>query len=346
MNAMAKYKTYYGRRRRWLKLVAAVLVLAAIAALCVFVLPGFVVYTENGAYFDLSFLPWMSIPSSPTPSPTPTTSVVIILPSPSPSPNPTPPPAPVRPPDPKGYYVSLIDALDASKLAAAKAAALANGANMITLEYKDQQGTVLGADSAREMLAALRGDGLDVAALISVCIDNTIPLGVNTAWAVKHTSGQNFWDANKNRWISLYAPEAREFLIKTVRDALDAGFDRVILHNIGFPYEGGLSQIRYGADHDPVGTVNLFLDELSAACGENAPIDAFILDGAISEGVFETAGHELAAFEKTFDRLYVLLPEDTMSVDERFLPVIQVSDSQLEAKIDAAGQGYLVFGMP
>lgn len=345
---MPRYKTYHGRKKsRWIKTLLIVLLIGILASLCVFVLPNYITFSEDGISIDLPFLAWMVRKPSPTPTP-PINSVIVELPSaePSPSPSPSPSPTPVRKPEQvRAFFIPLTQLGNPDALETLRDRALSDGINMLALEYKDIRGTVVNDAILAQALATLSDPALTLTAVIPACVDNTIPFGSNAAWAVKHSSGVNFKDTNENRWLNLYLPEVRDYIVQLTMSAYEAGFDRVMLTHIGFPYMGGTSQIDYDGEDLTVGSiaaVNALLTNLRDAVGE-LPLDAWVFEGTANEGVFETAGQDLVSFSETFDRLYVTLPDDVSSVETDLIPVIPMDGADVSHKLELAEQGFLLY---
>jgi hypothetical protein len=213
---------------------------------------------------------------------------------------------------------------DAGELEAIRRRAAEEGFDILALEYKDIRGTIVNASILASATEILNQSDITLTAVITAGADSTIPFGGNSDWALKHTSGLNFKDDQDRRWLNLYLPEVRDFIIQQVLDAYDAGFGRVLLTHVCFPYTGGAGQIRYSEDETaigPVAAVNALLSELREAVG-NRPLDVWVLDRTAEDGSAETAGQELGAFSEVFDLLFASLNDDTVFIDDAFIPVI------------------------
>ena len=346
---MPRYKTYYGRKNaRWLKALFISLLAGGFTVFCVFVLPNYVTYSEDGLTIDLPFMAGM-VRRPPAPPPTQDAVVVEVPPEPSvppPEPSPSPSPTPRRNSarEVRSLFLPLTLLGNTGELENIRRRALADGVNMLALEYKDVRGTVINSPLLAAALETLSDPALTLTAVISACADNTVPFGPHADWAVKHASGVNFKDNLDRRWLNLYLPEARGFIVEMALAAYEAGFDRVMLTHVGFPYSGGANQADYHGDEltiGPVGAVNLLLSELRDAVGD-LPLDVWLYENTANEGVFEAAGQDLAAFTEAFDLMFVSLPDDVMSMEKPFIPII-ANDGGAADKLDLAEQGFMLY---
>jgi hypothetical protein len=191
---------------------------------------------------------------------------------------------------------------------------LGGGFNALALEYKGIDGQVLDQAVLTAATEVLRYPGLTLTAILSVGVDNTVPFGGNTAWALKHVSGVNFKDASDRRWLNLYLPEVRDFIKEHVIAAYDAGFDRVLLCHMGFPYSPGSGQINYGGldlEIGAAGAVNALISELRDAAGERY-LDVLLFE----EGFIEEAGQDAERFAHVFDLILIRRQDDDTVNDE------------------------------
>jgi hypothetical protein len=346
---LSRYKSYYGRKKlRRLKTVLILLLAAGLVALCVFVLPDYITYSEDGLSINLPFLAWMVRRPAPSPAP-PLNSVLVVVP-PEPSvpdePSPSPSPTPRRNPEQvRALFLPLTLLGDTDELEAIRGRALDDGINMLALEYKDVRGTIVNDSLLAAALEVLSDPALTLTAVISACADSTVPYGPHAEWAVKHISGVNFKDNLDRRWLNLYLPEVRGFVVSVTLAAYEAGFDRVLLTCVGFPHSSGASQINYnGSDLTvgPVNAVNALLTDLRSAAGDR-PLDVWLFEDTYNEGVFETAGQDLAAFTDTFDLMFVSLPDDVTSMEKPFIPIIPSGGAGGGLKPELSEQGFMLY---
>jgi len=338
-----KYKqsTYYGRKKsRWI--AALVILLLAGGAAGLFV-TNYVTISDDKLSVDFPPFITKMFRRAPPPPP-PDDSIIIEFPSPSPEPTEMPPSVPRKPEQVRALFLPMQMLGDTAAIREISGRIPEDGVNMLMLEYKDTRGTVVNTEILTDALSLLRTPGLSMTAVISAGVDNTIPRsGTNSHWGLKvphEGSVVNFVDGpieTGNRWLNLYMPEVREHIVSLALDAYGAGFDRVMLTHVGFPYAPGASRINYGdVDHpeDAVDAVNTLLLELRQAAGER-PLDVWIFEETLAdeEGIFEEAGQDLAAFTETFDLIYVSQTDDE-AIDRPFIPILTADEAGMEDGTD------------
>jgi hypothetical protein len=346
---MSKYKTYYGRKKsRILRALTIVLLVAGFVGFCIFI-SNYITLSDDGLSIDLPFLAWVVRRAPPPPPPDDGLTIDIQTPSPPEEEEPAPPPSPsVRPEQVRALFLPMNILGDAAALTDIRQRALEDGANMLALEYKDTRGTIVNANILADALDLLQAPGITLTAVITAGVDNTIPRGgPNTHWALK-VSGVNFVDGSLdtgNRWLNLYMREVREYIVSLTAGAYDAGFDRVLLTHVGFPHTRGANRIDYnGYDLTvgPVAAVGALISELRDAAGDR-PLDVWLFENTYNEGVFETAGQDLAEFAQVFDLMFVTLPDDVTSIEEPFIPILPADGSDVSYKIELSGQGFMLY---
>ena len=356
---MAKYKTYHGRSRfKWVRLAVPAFLLAGLVSICVFAVPNYISYDADGNMsLELPLVGKVFTPRDPTAPPSPTGPILIVSsPQPeasgsSPSGGPEgPSPSPARLPSAAGKLLFI----PASRLSSLPAMtdlrdkALSEGCTGVIVEYKKEgadgeTGLTIPPETAASVMEVFRDSGLELTALISACVDNEKPrTGEYTALAVKHTSGSNFLDRNRNRWFDMYKPEVHTLILELCREADGAGFDRILLTNLGFPYLASVDKINYGdvEGKTHMEAVNEFLTKMRAELGD-MPLDAVLFPEAARDGREETAGQDAGAFRQAFDRLYVFDGED--GVPPGYIPILQKNDAGFQDKADAARDGYVLY---
>ncbi len=227
---MAKYKTYHGRKtRRWVKILLLTLLLGGLAVFCVFVLPDYVTFSEEGLSINLPFFSNSTNRSAPSPLPDDRVVVVIQSPSPKPSPSPTPSPSPSpEPPSVRARFIPLESLSETLEI-------LDNTAyNAFAIEYQSSAGSVIEDAELAEVLALLDGQeisavipfGEDAAPLIDTAFeagfDRVILSGVEAAQAelLTDVSG-SYPDLSVDVWLD-GAPEE-------LPDGLRSAFERVYI---------------------------------------------------------------------------------------------------------------------
>lgn len=343
---MARYKAYRGRSHRGVSVLVVFIVVLAVAALVVFVLPEYLVYTDDGVRLEVPIFGW-GASSSPADglSPSPSVSMDIIINTPTQTPSVTPSPTPTPVPKPRSIGIPLAVLKKTEKLKAIKDFALAAGISDIVIEIKDAEGEAAEPALLEEAAELLRHPSLTLTARISAFRDNKITRTTEgKTYGVKHTSGVNWLDGSGNRWINPYIPEARQFVIDCVLKARDAGFERILLDDVSFPYRGSLSKINYGenATISHISAMNTFLDELAART-DGLTLSAVILEDTLSSGQHPEAGQELGKFRQVFDELYYYVPDDMSGLLDEGIPIFSASSEELRQRLgQAEATGYLV----
>ncbi|MDR1669505.1 MAG: hypothetical protein LBR76_06075, partial [Oscillospiraceae bacterium] len=168
---MAKYRTYHGRKkRRWPKVLLLTLLLGGLVVLCVFVLPDYVTFSEEGISISLPFFADPSGRNSPSPSPEDTVVVLFPSPLPEPSPTPAPPPSPSPPPVIRMRFIPL-EGLSLT-LESLSGGSFGGDFSAFALEYRSPGGVVIGDAELAEALALL--NGFEASAVIPFGEDATL----------------------------------------------------------------------------------------------------------------------------------------------------------------------------
>lgn len=264
------YDTYRGRSKARSFLTALAVLLAVVLALAVaFFLfaQRYIVYTDDGqAHLELPFLQKAAQTSPPAPGES--QNIVIITPEPTPTPTPAPDPSL------KAVWLlrgALTDGTAEEQVEEA-------GGNAVVFNMKADDGTLGYVSSLPQAIALNSSDakpGLNDAiravtagelytiARVSCFKDNKAPRNDNSL-AIKTNSGYNWQDPQKNRWMNVSVPAAREYVIGVCRELAELGFDEILLENSGYPTEGNLHYIKKGEAYDP----DTQFDGLAAPVGE------------------------------------------------------------------------------
>lgn len=351
---MAKYRSYHGRSRKGVSVLLAVLLIFVIGVGLFYFAPDYLIYTEDGGvYLDLPFL------RRATPSPSeeiPPVNVVVITPSPSPlelpgvSASPEPQTVAV-----KALFVPMEKLKDPTGLDGVKNLALAAGISRLVLAYKDESGETVDPDVLAEAMNRLGDPSLTLVAHISACLDNKVTRS-KQAFGLKVSSGVNWIDGNRNRWINLHVPEARQYIIEGIQSAKEAGFEEVMLDNLSFPVYGSLSKLDFGqyASVSHTSAVNTFLEELSAWLGsvpvssggkKSFTLTAQIMPETAADGFNLEAGQQLERFQAVFDELYVSWDAEAAGPADGMIAVLDAGEPEdiLREKMRKAAGGWLIY---
>ena len=272
---------YRGKRR-----LASVLSAIGITVLVVSVLGGTaylflrkdISLTEDGLFiklpfFDRSIGVFSRSPEAASPEPDEDDEDIVLVvestptppatPAPEPSPSPSAAPAPENP-APKAVFLRQADIGNAARMKEIADMAEEGVIDTVVIEVKTVDGDMAAKARLEEAAATLTGFAR-VAGYISVLEDNTVTRSMET-FAIKHTSGVNWLDFNRSRWINPYVPEARAWLVQRVSEYAEI-FDALLLDRLWFPTDGRFDAIGWGEYEDePRGEIlNLLLDEIRAA---------------------------------------------------------------------------------
>ena len=154
------------------------------------------------------------------------------------------------------------------------------GCNTALFEFKDPAGylsfpTELAGgvaddrvvEDAWDTVTALEGMGVRTAAYIS-CFRDSAAAEEHYDWAVRDFDAPDepLYDADGAMWLDPYRPETAAYLTGLMQAALDGGFSYVVLDNVSFPYDLGLTTAYYeGADVADKGDNSILLDFLAQA---------------------------------------------------------------------------------
>ncbi|MCL2083555.1 MAG: putative glycoside hydrolase [Oscillospiraceae bacterium] len=343
-----KYKPYQGRGRfRVIKRILTAAILAGVVLTAVFVLPDYVFYDKDGLSIKLPFFSNTIDRSGQSPEPVPGIQddiLVIVTPLPDVTASPPPTSAPVQKNSlGKSMLLFAPMSINQAVLEELRDKAIDDGYTGIAVEYKNEEGLVF--DSLDVLSEIFEDSGLELIAMISACIDNSLTRQANTgAWAVKHRSGQNYLE-KQNRFFNLYKPEPREYIIELCKDALDAGFDRLLLNHIRFPVHNSPDMLSLGdtGGKSLTEAVDSFLVELSDALGKDAPLDAVVLPETAAQGSHEGTGQLLESFSEVFQTLYAFTWDDGKLPPSPIVPVLTYGAKKTEDRIKKAKDRYFLY---
>ena len=219
----------------------------------------------------------------------------------------------------RAMYLSA-DRISPASLEAVKALMDARGANALVLEMKSPKGElswksdlplavsydVNGEADLAPQLAALKEQGVYLAAKISVCRDTNmaqrnVPLALKTANGMVYTDTEGSWLDPSNTEVRLYTAAVAESL-------LSLGFDEIILADFVHPAVPAGTELRY-AQTSSVGltpriVLSAFaLDLRNAVDARGGRLSAYCDADSFRAGNAETTGQDPDLFGKAFDRL-------------------------------------------
>lgn len=304
MAVVRGYRNYRGRTPKWKAVLAVVLVLVILAAICVIVLQQHIVYDETGT--PRLELPWQEAPEQEAPEDPGEVELTIQKAEPR---EVTAFAVPEGPLTQEGWEDAVTRAgLTPEQAYNAAAVTVKSGTGSV---YFDSGAAVPGsveiAEDTDAVLAEITGAGSGFYTIARLsCFhdpkaanDNVEELGL------KNTGGYIFYDGNNSQWLDPGKPAARQYLCEIARETAELGFDEILLTGVGYPTEGSLDKIAYTGPEPPADQVILFLQEMKDALElYGTALSVELPEEVISEGADENAGLSLAKIAPLVDRIY------------------------------------------
>lgn len=243
MAVVRGYRNYRGRTPKWKAVLAAVLVLVILAAICVIVLQRHIVYDETGTPHLELF--WQETPEQTAPEEPGEVELTIQK---------------AEPREITAFTVPEgVLTQEAWADAAARAAVTEEQSwNAAAVTVKDSAGSVYFdsgtavsgsvkiAEDTAAALAEITGEksGFYTIARLSCFHDPKAANDSVEEMGLKNTGGYIFYDGNNSQWLDPGKPAARQYLCEIAREAAELGFDEILLTDVGYPTEGSLDQDR------------------------------------------------------------------------------------------------------
>ena len=264
MKGQYGYQSYRGRMtlRKFLAILIGVLAvaLALVVALYVY-LQRYVVYTDEGARFELPFFQGESQP------PEESGGVNIVVEN-----SPAPSDGEERPETAEPLRAVWVPAesLEADIIQAQVEAA---GGNAAVLDMKNADGTLnyvsqldlarqAGANPAEDRNAALRelnqGELYTIARV--ACFKDGLLNTVDRSMNILTNSGYLWYGEDQMYWTSPASGEVRDYLTGIARELAELGFDEILLDFAGYPTQGNLGWIRVGESY-PQGELDQWIGQ-------------------------------------------------------------------------------------
>ncbi len=315
------YQSYRGRvsPRRVLVVLVIVLavVLAAVVALYLY-LQRYVVYTDEGARFELPFdLPFLSGESAP---PQESGGVSIVV-EPSPAPSEA---APEEPEALRAVWIPLSAVTDGTAAALVEA----EGGTAAVLDMKGEDGRlnyVSSLDLARRAGANPEGDDPNAALrafnggeLYTVarlcCFQDDLLRTVDREMNILTNSGYLWYDEAGRYWTSPANGEVRAYLTGVAAELAGLGFDEILLDFAGYPTAGQLGWIRVGESY-PAGELDRWIGQFYQEMAQALePYDVTLsvrTTQAALTGAEERSGQTAENLAAWADRVWAEPPEGT-----------------------------------
>lgn len=175
---------------------------------------------------------------------------------------------PITSPAKQTLYLSKETLLDDEAFAAALSEAKESGMDSVMIDLKSRDGWVVypiqykdGFDdyytakdtvSLETVAKQIREAGMKPIASIYTFMDRRFQQAETYA-GILYGSSDSFWldnalDAGGKSWLNPYSPLAREYIVKLMSDAAEAGFGEIVLREFRFPVGGSMEQMRFVYD--------------------------------------------------------------------------------------------------
>lgn len=328
------YSTYHGKGSKWKIVLAVLLLLVILGALAVIRLQKYVVYDDSGhPRLDLSrFSEQKPDDSGRTPADGSGDANLTI-----------------QAPERQSIQAVQLAVGPLTDWKAVWSAASAGGTyNAVAYTVKDADGSVYvdnqsapaEAVKTAEGTATAVGDmlkdsGVYTIAEIACFRDSIASSGDLEGMGLKNTGGYVFYDGNNDRWLDPGKPTARQYLIDLAAACAAAGFDEILLTDVGYPTVGKLNKIDYGAaaNGQPDSLrqeLDSFLTEMKTALAEYDVKLSVLLPSeliASNNDANGTSGQSLEDIAPLVDRVYADTNGDQGGLDQLKTNLTAVSKS-------------------
>lgn len=175
---------------------------------------------------------------------------------------------PITTPAKQTLYLSEETLLDSDAFAAALDEAKNAGMDSVMIDLKSRDGWVIypiqykdGYDdyytagdtiSLNEVAKQIRQAGMKPIASIYTFMDRRFQQAETYA-GILYGDSDSFWldkalDAGGKSWLNPYSPLARQYIVKLMSDAAEAGFGEIVLREFRFPVGGSMEKMRFVYD--------------------------------------------------------------------------------------------------
>ncbi len=299
MAGMWGYRSYRGRTPKWKFVLAVVLILVILAAICVIFLQQHIVYDEMGT--PHLPLPWQEQQESPEEP----DKIEVTIQKPELQQEIYGTAVPVGVLTQERWQEMELGELDACN-AVAFTAKDSEG-NVYFDSRTAVTGTVEIAEDTEAVLADMVASSYYTIARLACFADPKAANSDIEGMGLKNTGGYIFYDGNNNQWLNPDKEETQAYLGGLAVELAKLGFDEILLTDFSFPTEGKLDKIAYPA----VGmqaSLRTFLtamrNMLDGASYEHVALSVELPAEVISTGYDEAAGLVLADIVTRVDRIY------------------------------------------
>ncbi len=191
--------------------------------------------------------------------------------------------------------------------------------NCLVLNIKSEDGTlryyssvpmaasygVNGTENIKEALGKLKEHGLWLVAEVS-CLGDSAMAMRNSPISLKNANGGVLTDESCS-WLDPYNSTTREYIVDTMRELKEMGFDEVLLTNVSLPANMAIAYSQpMSAAPDSVSAISAMCRYLRQQADDIGIYLSAELDGtALREGKSKDMGQDPEFFFKVFDRVYV-----------------------------------------
>ena len=301
------YHSYRGRGSKGKIVLAVLLVLVILAALCVIAMQRYVVYDEDGRP-HLELPSWGSEESKNEEEP-PQEELDLTIQEPE------------RPKEIYALSTAQTPLTEEDWQAEKQSLSAASTAfNAVAVTMKDASGHVYYDSAAAGAVSQtiVKTDATTAAAIadLNETYDYTIarlscfldPIASKAdveGLGLKNTGGYIFYDGNNLNWLDPGKAAARAYLCSLAKELAELGFDEILLTDVSYPTEGKLDKINYG-ETMKAENLETFLDEMRAALAEyDVTLSLELPASVVTEGSDNIAGLLLADVAPRVDRIYV-----------------------------------------
>jgi len=315
------YSTYHGKGFKWKIVLAVLLLVVIIGALAVIRLQKYVVYDDSGhPRLDLSQFSEQKPDESGSAKADGSGDANLTI----------------QEPERQSIQAVQLPVGPLTDWKAAWTAASAGGPyNAAVYTVKDPNGSLYvdNESAPAEAVKTAEGTGTAVDAMLKdgtfytiakiACFrDSIASSGDLEGMGLKNTGGYVFYDGNNDRWLDPGKPAARQYLIDLATGCAAAGFDEILLTDVGYPTVGKLNKIDYGvaAAGQPDSLkeeLDSFLTEMKTALAEyNVKLSILLpTDLIASNNANGASGQSLADIAPLVDRVYADTAGDQGGLD-------------------------------
>lgn len=305
------YRNYRGRGSKGKAVLAVFLVLVILAALSALAMQRYIAYDESGAPFFR--LPERQ-PEDPAPPPE-NDPPVLAAPEEDPGGLEVIVQEPEAPPAFRVFSLPVVP-LTAAVWESAQAE-MGEDYTAVAVTLKAAGGTVYYASSAapKEAVKTVQGttdtlsritadEELYAIARLSCLPDKFAPFMNNKPMGMKRTDTGKMFRTDGTTWLDPAQTASREYLCALVREIAELGFDEILLTDAGYPTQGDLDRINYGAEPRDKNLAALWtaFREILAPYGVKLSIE--VPESVISDGQEAASGLVLNQVVRCADRVY------------------------------------------